>query len=512
MKGLARLAVILFLAGTSLSCGRSDREQAALLRRIDAMLSDGDLSAAGKLLSRADGGKSPDRWISILKRSFRLSRDSGDADRYLELALKAQAETKAPEITVLAAQALLESGRAEEASRMAAYAVPARGIGILADAAREMRLASLVGLDPARGMALPASDWAEFAALARDPGFLLNAVLSDLSRGNKAQAAAGLESAIASGLKAPAELAYDCGLYALCLKILPGDGARNSALRADSAYLTGDTDAARRLWSSLSQAGGSEAARAAHNLAALAKGPGEREAILRASLERFPADARARIDLAGFLADSGRRAEGLALMDALSEIDAENREGAVLVRQRLSAIHAQDAAVEASLLGMLQANPDTPGLEEYAVLELLSRSRLDAAFRIVRALEGRTPEPPWLSFALGCLYSAQGRADEAVKAFDRASPEELHYSSSWNSGAVLARMKRWDEAIKRLQSAVDAAQAAGMGREAALAYVFMGDCQLAQGSREKAAGSYRAALRLWPECVKASSALSSISK
>jgi tetratricopeptide (TPR) repeat protein len=99
-----------------------------------------------------------------------------------------------------------------------------------------------------------------------------------------------------------------------------------------------------------------------------------------------------------------------------------------------------------------------------------------------------------------------------VRAFDRASPEELHYASLWNAGAVLARGKKWDEAIARLQGAVDAALAEGMGREAALAYVFMGDCQLAQGAREKAAGAYRAALSLWPECVKASSALSSMSK
>jgi tetratricopeptide (TPR) repeat protein len=480
----------------------------------------GDAKTAAALLSGTKPGTSVRRACSLLKREYRLSLVTGEEGRYLRAALAAAKASKSPELRSLAAAALLSAGRVNEARAMLGPIAGGSSAGKTEKIALAVRFGGASGMDGADGLSLPPEYWEGLARETGRPGFRLDAALCSLATGDKKNAVIGLRVALASGLKIPPQLAYECGLYQDCLRIIQGmersggaAGADLLLLAADARYLIGEADRAQALWRKAMADYPAAASACLHNLAASESDTHERETILLRGIELYPKDEQLSLDLADFYAIQGRGEEGLALLDRLAagtEADARavvDDPGTLLVRLKLGAIGAESARSEARILEAVWAHPEDRSLARFAFFKLLGLKRHEAAFRILLDRERNESEADWLPFGRACLLAASGDRSGAVAAFDACGDKAVHYASAWNAAVLLARGRDWNGARKRLAGAIAAAKGS---REKALAYVFLGDCLRSQGSSGAARSAYAAALAAWPECAEAGLALANL--
>lgn len=486
----------------------------------------GDARAAAALLSRTPSGGSERRACSILKREYRLSRATGDDARYLKAVLSAAKRLPSPALRALAAAALVEAGRGGEARAL----VPPPSDGERTEATGKIAAAAYLdgvpGMDRASAIAMPAAFWEELAKQSGRPGFRVDAALSALSSGDRKKAAKSLRAALASGADLPAQLAYDCGLYPECLRLIDASlrkgvsggkgGAELALLEADARYLNGERDRARACWRRNGETIPESAPVSLHNLAATERDPGERERLLSSGLGLYPADTWLPLDMAELFAASGRRAEGEALLDRLEGGSGDGKavglseedSGVLRARLELASIGAESLQTEALLLKAVWARPRDAELARYAFLKLMGIKRYEAAFRLLLEKERDGSEADWLPFGAACLLAAKGDGPGAVAAFDACGAKAVHYASAWNSAALLARQGDWKGARARLAVAI---ASAGGPTEAARAYSFMGDCLRSQGSLAEAKAAYLRALGLWSECPEAGLALANAS-
>jgi tetratricopeptide (TPR) repeat protein len=514
MRILAAASVCVILS-CLLSCAMPEKAFNARMRKFDIQLAMGDTRSAAALLSSTKAGASLQRRCSLLKREYRLSLVSGDAARYVKAAVKAAHSSPSLTLKALAAQALLSQGRGGEARAALGEDLSAAASGSLKKLKLALALDDAAGLEAQSGLSRPADYWEALEQGTGRGGFYLNAALSALVSGDRNKAALETQAALDSGFSVPPQVAYDAGLYGICLELIDeklaspergkDGGAALVRLAADASFRNGDPERARLVWEDALREFPSSSSASLHNLAALEKDPEKRGSLLARGIELYPGDRGLLLDLAAFHASRGEREAGLSLIGK-EEAGLEDPE-ALPIRLSLGAIGAESAQTEAAILKALHAHRDDETLARFAFFELLGLERHEAAFRILVDEERVKPSAAWLPFARACLLAAQGKRDEAVLAFDDCDWEAVHYASSWNAALLLSRARDWSGARKRLAAAIEFA--AGK-REKALAYVFLGDCYRYQNLGDSAKTAYLAALTQWPDCPEAGMALAGL--
>jgi tetratricopeptide (TPR) repeat protein len=498
-----------------LSCAMSDKTFKTRIRKFDIQLAMGDTRSAAALLSSTKAGASLQRRCSLLKREYRLSLVSGDASRYVKAALKAAHSSPSLTLKALAAQALLSQGRGGEARAVLGEDLSGASSGSLKKLKLALALDDAANLEGRSGLSRPADHWEALAQGTGRGGFYLNAALSALVSGDGNRAALETQAALDSGFSVPPQVAYDAGLYGLCLGLIDEQlasrergkdgGAALVRLAADASFRNGDTVRAQAAWEDALREFPASSSASLHNLAALEKDPEKRRSLLERGVELYPGDRGRLLDLAAFHASRGEREAGLALLGA-EEAALQDPE-AFPIRLSLGAIGAESAQTEAAILKTLQAHREDEALARFSFFKLLGLKRHEAAFRILLDEEKARPNAAWLPFARACLLAARGKSDDAIAAFDDCDWAAVHYASRWNAALLLSRARDWNGARRRLSDAIESA--AGK-REKALAYAFLGDCYRYQNLGDSAKTAYLAALTQWPDCPEAGMALAGL--
>ncbi|MBK8179032.1 MAG: tetratricopeptide repeat protein [Planctomycetes bacterium] len=164
-------------------------------------------------------------------------------------------------------------------------------------------------------------------------------------------------------------------------------------------------------------------------------------------------------------------------------------------------------AALAGVLGLFRADPGAPDRPRRPLARLSAslmvlglcagcwwRARVyasRASYRLAVLAERPLDVPSWND--LGLAYEEQGRADEALAAWRRASALDPRYSRAWsNLGRVALAAGRLEEALELLTRAVKE------GPRNPVAHVNLGSARLAAGDALGAAECYRRALELAP--------------
>jgi hypothetical protein len=178
-------------------------------------------------------------WLSILKRA-RKADSAGVAGVYASAADRARkAFPRSEALAAAAAHAYLRSGRAADAFALFHTVISPEARPTLWSEA----------FVATRGAQAKPSDYGRYAELSGDMRAYFGAAASALGADDRLAARAWLDKGLGSGLAAPPELLWDCGLLeVLAARSDQGSGPADLELMGDAAWMAGDPALARRRW------------------------------------------------------------------------------------------------------------------------------------------------------------------------------------------------------------------------------------------------------------------------
>jgi len=483
----------------------------AALGSIDAALagptSRSIVSTAFKAAYR--NASDPGDWLSVLKRA-RTSEAAGDRGRYVEAASFAlKKNPKSEPVSAVAAHAYLRSGQPEKAFAL----FSPRGSGGRDGAAAALSPDRRPGLwaesfvRAARPADATIREYARLASIVGDGTPYLGAAVSAMAEGDLAAGRYWLRKAIDERVRAPADLAWDCGLYEeLSRRTDEGSGSEELAVLGDAARKAGDIEIAKARWE---RSIALEPRRSWKPYASLALASGAGTDSSRSYWERLRAaflsgpkgasrDGALRA-YASELAREGRDAEALRLLDGTMASDAEAGALAVL-RIAILGKSEPEGRVAAGYARLAETRPDDP-------VVLGSRLRLLAehglADELVQAYDAATrrgfkPAHGW--FYGAWALAARGRTAEAADLIVKAGSDEAGPAAAYSLGSLRSAQGQVKEAAELFEKA---ASSSSDGRTRAVALKAKGRALGASGDSYGAAAAFKAATIADPDDAEA---------
>jgi tetratricopeptide (TPR) repeat protein len=516
-RPLAALCLCLCLAGLSLlSCGpASDRARAAAfssaLGSLDSLLGSQSLTGLDAAMGRAMKlARASSDWLSILKRA-RRAESAGRKGIYAQTADRARRAFPGSEpLAAAAAHAYLRSGRGSEAFALFA--------GTISPEARpslwaEAFLASRGSAPPAsssQGLPIPAkarpSDYGRFAEITGEAQAYLGAAVTALAAGDRVDARGWLGKGLAGGAHAPPELLWDCGFYEeLAARSDIASGAGELAMMGDAAWMSGDSDLARRRWERSIALAPTLSWKAYVKLALLSPEGEKAESYwsrLRSAFLSGPASPSRDAALQAYavhLSRQGRVGEALALLGAAASRSSQGAGGIELLAAMLRGGGQPEGRLAADLERIAAERPQDPEVAG-AVLRSLAQRGLYEELSVLREGAARRKLPLEYGWYYEALVLAAREDFKGAAAAIVAAGNGAGTASNYALGSLYAAMGDSAQAIEALTRAADSA---GPGRDRCAAYKALGRAFGGEGDAGAASRAFRAAAQADPRDAEA---------